>query len=323
MAWVERENCRASPAPEGVLAGAGVVSETVRAAAEQEPRVRGGYRTLWRLARARTGWVGAPLLVLMIAVALAAPLVAPYGFNEMSLANRLKPPAWLEGGTSAHLLGTDPLGRDMLSRVIWAARTSLGIAGISVLVAMVFGVMIGLLSGFYGGWLDMLVMRLADMQLSFPYLLLAIAVMALLHPTLANLIIVLALRSWVVYARTVRSSVLVAKQREFVEAAVALGASDRRIITRHLTPNVIAPIIVISSFQLAELIITESSLSFLGLGVQPPTPSWGGMLSQGREYLTSAWWLGVFPGLMIILTVLGINLFGDALRDAMDPRLKV
>ena len=142
--------------------------------------MRGGYRTLRRLARGRTGWVGAALLVLVIAVALAAPLVAPYGFNEMSLANRLQPPAWLGGGTSAHLLGTDPLGRDMLSRVIWAARTSLSVAGISVLVAMVFGVTIGLLSGYYGGWLDLLIMRLADMQLSFPYLLLAIAVMALL-----------------------------------------------------------------------------------------------------------------------------------------------
>lgn len=271
----------------------------------------------------QTGWVGVALLALMIGVALTAPLLAPFGFNEMSLADRLKPPHWLSGGSSSHLLGTDPLGRDMLSRVIWAARTSLGIAGVSVLVAMVFGVIMGLLSGYYGGWLDMLVMRLADIQLSFPYLLLAIAVMALLKPTLANLILVLALRSWVVYARTVRGSVLVAKQREFVEATAALGASDRRIIARHITPNVIAPIIVISSFQLAELIIAESSLSFLGLGVQPPTPSWGGMLSQGREYLTSAWWLGVFPGLAIILTVLGINLFGDALRDAMDPRLKV
>jgi len=299
-----------------------VARETVRVAAEQGPNVRGGYRTLRRLARVRTGWVGAALLVMVIAVALAAPLVAPYSFNELSLADRLKPPDWL-GGTGAHLLGTDPLGRDMLSRVIWGARTSLGIAGISVLVAMVFGVMMGLLSGYYGGWLDSLVMRLADIQLAFPYLLLAIAVMALLQPTLANLILVLALRSWVVYARTVRSSVLGTKQREFVEAAAALGASGRRIITRHLTPNVIAPIIVISSFQLAELIIAESSLSFLGLGVQPPTPSWGGMLSQGREYLTSGWWLGVFPGLAIILTVLGINLFGDALRDAMDPRLKV
>ena len=300
-----------------------MASEIALAAAEPEPTVRDGYRTLRRLARGRTGWVGAALLVLVMAVALAAPLVAPYGFNEMSLANRLQPPVWLAGGTSANLLGTDPLGRDMLSRVIWAARTSLSVAGISVLVALLLGVTIGLLSGYYGGWLDMVIMRLADMQLSFPYLLLAIAVMALLKPTLANLIIVLALRSWVVYARTVRSSVLVVKRSEFVEATVALGASDRRIITRHLTPNVIAPIIVISSFQLAELIIAESSLSFLGLGVQPPTPSWGGMLSQGREYLASAWWLGLFPGLAIILTVLGINLFGDALRDAMDPRLRV
>ena len=299
-----------------------MASATVRAAAEQEPRVRGGYRTLRRLARARTGWVGAALLVLVIAMALAAPLVAPYGFNEMSLANRLKPPAWLGGGTSAHLLGTDPLGRDMLSRVIWAARTSLGIASISVLVAMVFGVMIGLLSGYYGGWLDMLVMRLADMQLSFPYLLLAIAVMALLHPTLANLIIVLALRSWVVYARTVRSSVLVAKQREFVEAAVALGASDRRIIMRHLTPNVIAPIIVISSFQLAELIITESSLSFLGLGVQPPTPSWGNMLQDAQSTMATKPWLTIFPGMAILITVLCVNFLGDGLRDALDPTLR-
>jgi len=299
-----------------------VAKAMVLAADARESRGRGDHQVLWRLARMRTGWVGAALLVLMIGMALAAPLMAPYSFGQMSLENRLKPPN-LSGGSSTYLLGTDPLGRDMLSRVIWAARTSLGIAGISVLVAMVFGVMMGLLSGYYGGWLDGLVMRLADIQLSFPYLLLAIAVMALLKPTLANLILVLALRSWVVYARTVRGSVLVAKQREFVEATVALGATDRRIITRHITPNVIAPIIVISSFQLAELIIAESSLSFLGLGVQPPTPSWGGMLSQGREYLTSAWWLGVFPGLAIILTVLGINLFGDALRDAMDPRLKV
>ena len=300
-----------------------MAKEMVLVAPAREPRVSGGFQTLRRLARGRTGWVGAALLVLVMTVALAAPLVAPYGFSEMSLANRLQPPVWLAGGTSAHLLGTDPLGRDMLSRVIWAARTSLSVAGISVLVALLFGVTIGLLSGYYGGWLDTVIMRLADMQLSFPYLLLAIAVMALLKPTLANLVIVLALRSWVVYARTVRSSVLVVKRSEFIEATVALGASGRRIIIRHLTPNVIAPIIVISSFQMAELIIAESSLSFLGLGVQPPTPSWGGMLSQGREYLTSAWWLGLFPGLAIILTVLGINVFGDALRDALDPRLRM
>lgn len=291
-------------------------------AAAPAPRLR-GHQVLRRLLRVRTGMLGAALLAVVLLAAVGAPFLAPYPENAQSLANRLKPPLWLEGGSSAYVLGTDPLGRDVLSRVIWAARTSLGIAGASVLLALVFGVVVGLLSGYYGGWFDGLMMRLADIQLSFPYLLLAIAVMALLQPSLTNLIIVLALRSWVVYARTVRGSVLVVKEREFVEAAVALGASDLRILFRHLAPNVIAPIIVISSFQLAELIIAESSLSFLGLGVQPPTPSWGGMLSQGREYLTTAWWLGVFPGLAIIITVLGTNLFGDGLRDALDPRLKV
>ena len=299
-----------------------MAKEMVLVAPEQAASVRGGYPTLRRLTRGRSGRVGAALLVLVMAVALAAPLVAPYSFNQMSLANRLQPPAWLAGGTSAHLLGTDPLGRDMLSRVIWAARTSLSVAGISVLVALLFGVTIGLLSGYYGGWLDTLIMRLADMQLSFPYLLLAIAVMALLKPTLANLVIVLALRSWVVYARTVRSSVLVVKRSEFIEATVALGASDRRIITRHLTPNVIAPIIVISSFQMAELIIAESSLSFLGLGVQPPTPSWGTMLNYGRAHLLDAPHLTLFPGLAIAVLVLGFNFLGDGLRDRLDPAMQ-
>jgi len=215
------------------------------------------------------------------------------------------------------------LGRDTLARMIWAARTSLSIAGVGVLVALVVGVLVGLFSGYYGGGLDALLMRIVDVQLSFPYLLLAIAVMALLRPSLLNLVIVLALRSWVVYARTVRGSVLSLKSREFVEAAVTLGASNRRVIFRHLAPNVLAPIFVISSFQFAELIIAESSLSFLGLGVQPPTPSWGAMLSQGREYLTTAWWLGLFPGIALVITVLATNMFGDGLRDALDPRLQV
>ena len=280
-------------------------------------------QTLWRLASIRGGQLGAALLAVVVVAAIGAQVLAPYDFNHQVLSDRLLPPAWDARGTVAHVMGTDALGRDILSRVIWASRTSLWIAGMSVLVAMVFGVTIGLLSGYYGRWLDAVTMRLADIQLSFPYLLLAIAVMALFQPTLTNLIVVLALRSWVVYARTVRGSVLVTKRLDFVEAAVSLGASDLRIIIRHLAPNAMAPIIVISSFQLAELIIAESSLSFLGLGVQPPTPSWGAMLSQGREYLTSAWWLAVFPGLAIIITVLGTNLFGDALRDALDPRLKL
>jgi len=291
-------------------------------AAPPRPRIR-EHETLRRLTRIPTGMLGAALLVVVLVAAVGAPFLAPYGYDDQNLANRMKPPAWSDGGTWSHPLGTDPLGRDILSRIIYAARTSLGISAASVVVAGLFGVAIGLLSGYYRGWVDAVAMRVADVQLSFPYLLLAIAVMALLQPSIGNLIAVLALRSWVVYARTVRGSALQVKEQDFVEGARALGAPDRRIILRHLLPNVLTPVIVISSFQLAELIIAESSLSFLGLGVQPPTPSWGAMLSQGREYLTTAWWLGVFPGVAIILTVLATNLFGDGVRDALDPRLKV
>jgi peptide/nickel transport system permease protein len=288
--------------------------------ARAEPR---RHESLRRLLRTSTAMWGASLFLLVVVVALAAPLLAPAGPDAQRLAERLKPPAWIQGGSMVHVLGTDPLGRDTLVRVIWAARTSLAIAGASVLVALIVGVLIGLFSGYYGGALDTILMRIVDVQLSFPYILLAIAVMALLKPSLINLVIVLALRSWVVYGRTVRGSVLSIKTNEFVEAAVATGAGKMRIIFRHVAPNVLAPIFVISSFQFAELIIAEASLSFLGLGVQPPTPSWGAMLSEGREYLTSAWWLGLFPGVALVITVLSTNLFGDAARDALDPRMQV
>jgi peptide/nickel transport system permease protein len=196
----------------------------------------------------------------------------------------------------------------------------LAVAGVAL--AAVLGVLVGLISGYFSARLDAVIMRVADVQLSFPYLLLAIAFMALLGTRLSNLVLVLVLRSWVVYARLVRVSVLSLKEREFVTSARALGAGDWRIVFRHLAPNVAAPAIVVSTLQLAELIIVESSLSFLGLGVQPPIPSWGTMVSQGREYISTAWWLVTLPGLAIVLTVLGTNLFGDALRDILDPRLK-
>ena len=184
------------------------------------------------------------------------------------------------------------------------------------------GILLGLFSGYAGSWPDVVIMRLADIQLSFPYLLLAIAVMAFLKPSLLNLAIVLVLRSWVVYARLIRVVTLSAKERDFVTAARAVGGGGARIVFRHIAPNVVGPAIIVSSFQLAELIIVESSLSFLGLGVQPPTPSWGGMISEGREYVGSAWWLSAIPGLAIAVTVLGANLFGDALRRSLDPRLR-
>lgn len=281
------------------------------------------FVTVRRLLKIHSARVGMVLVGLALLCALGAPILAPDGYSRQNLAEKTQPPAWMEGGTIAHPFGTDPLGRDVYSRIIWSARTSLGIAGAAVFIAMSVGVTLGLVCAYRGGWLDAAVMRIAEAQLAFPYLLLAIAVMALLKPSLMNLLIVLSIRGWVIYARTVRSQTLVLKQQEFVQAATAMGASDTRIIFRHLAPNFVSTVVVITSFQFAAMIIAESSLSFLGLGVQPPTPSWGGMLSQGREYLTTAWWLGVLPGIAIMLTVLGTNLLGDGLRDALDSRLTV
>ena len=265
---------------------------------------------------------GGVVVAAVVLLALLAPALAPHGVGAFDLMHRLAPPLWSERGDWSHPLGTDALGRDILTRILFGARTSLGVAGVAVLVAAALGILLGLLSGYAGRWADALIMRLADVQLSFPYLLLAIAVMALLKPSLLNLVIVLVIRSWVVYARLIRVVTLSAKEREFVTAARAVGAGGARIVFRHIAPNVVGPAIVVSSFQLAELIIVESSLSFLGLGVQPPTPSWGGMISEGREYVGSAWWLSAFPGLAIVVTVLGANLFGDALRRSLDPRLR-
>jgi peptide/nickel transport system permease protein len=280
-------------------------------------RARPPLTALWRAVGP-----GGVVLAAVVLVALIAPILAPHPVTAFNLARRLAPPVWDAHGAWDHPLGTDALGRDVASRIMYAARTSLGIAGVAVLLAAELGILLGLVSGYAGSWADAFIMRLADVQLSFPYLLLAIAVMALLQPSLVNLVIVLVLRSWVVYARLIRVVTLSAKERDFVVAARALGASGARVVFRHLAPNVIGPSIVVSSFQLAELIIVESSLSFLGLGVQPPTPSWGGMVSEGREYVGTAWWLSALPGLVIVVTVLGANLFGDALRRALDPRLR-
>lgn len=267
------------------------------------------------------GVAGFVIVLLALVVATFAPLIAPHGYDDQDLDRSVQPPVGA-GGSWRNVLGTDQLGRDMLSRIIFGARTSMSLACAGVLLAGTLGAFVGLVSGYFGPRLDAMIMRVADVQLSFPYLLLAIAIMALLGTSLVNLVAVLVLRSWVVYTRLVRVSVLSMKEREFVTAARALGLGSWRILLRHLVPNVAAPVIVVSTLQLAELIIVEASLSFLGLGVQPPMPSWGSMVSQGRDYLTSAWWLVTFPGLAIITTVLGTNLLGDALRDVLDPRLK-
>ena len=282
----------------------------------------------WRVLRRGRGLrhrgmagAGGLILLLIVVIGLLAPWLAPFGYDDQDLVFALQPPVGA-GGTWSNPLGTDALGRDILSRIIYGARTSLLLALSAVIVAAVVGVLIGLVTGYVGGTVDAAIMAIVEVQLSLPYLLFAIAFMALLHPNLTTLIVVLVLRSWVVYAQLVRVAVLSMRQREFVTLAVALGAGDWRILFRHIAPNVLASALVVSSFQLAELIIVESSLSFLGLGVQPPLPSWGSMLSQGREYISSAWWLVFFPGFAIIVTVLGANLFGDAVRDVMDPRLR-
>ena len=260
---------------------------------------------------------GFGIIVVGLVAGILAPVIAPSGYDEQDLGRRLQPP-----GTRANVLGTDPLGRDVGSRMLYGARTSLLLAAGAVVVASVAGALLGLVSGYVGGRVDEVIMAATEIQLSYPYLLFAIAFMALLRPSLTNLMVVLVLRSWVVYVRLIRVSVLSIREREFVNLAVALGASGSRVLFRHIAPNVIAPAIVVSTFQFAELFVVEASLSFLGLGIQPPLPSWGGMLSESREYLFDAWWLVVFPGASIMAVVLGANLIGDGLRDWLDPRTR-
>ncbi|MBI4276981.1 MAG: ABC transporter permease [Armatimonadetes bacterium] len=260
-------------------------------------------------------------MIVFVTVAAGADRLAPYHYDAQLLSDRLKPPAWTPGGSWAHPLGSDQLGRDILSRILYGARVSLAVGLLSVTVGCAAGTTLGLVAGYAGGAIDAVVSRAADAQLSFPYLLLAVALMALGGRGLFNLILVLSLGSWVVYARTVRAAVMSLKTAEFIEAARAVGAPTWRIMIRHILPNTMAPLTVISSFQFAQMLLSEASLSFLGLGVQPPAPSWGEMLGSGRSYLTSAWWLATLPGLSIALVVLGANLVGDGLRDVFDPRV--
>lgn len=267
--------------------------------------------------------VGLSILLVVTAGAVLAPVISPADPLLQDVSVRLKPPT-LEGGDGqAHLLGTDHLGRDILSRLIYGARISLVIGISAVAVAGTLGTLIGLVAGYRGGRVDDLCMRLTDTMLAMPFILLALAVIAVLGSSLRNIIFVLGITSWVSYARVVRAEVLTLRTREFVAAAQALGGRSFRIIFRHLLPNVLTPVIVIATLEVARMIILESALSFLGLGVQPPTPTWGGMLADGRAYLSTAWWLATFPGLCIMLSVLGINLLGDWLRDVLDPRLRL
>jgi peptide/nickel transport system permease protein len=276
-----------------------------------------------RLARRRTALFGLVVVLAVLFTALAAPWLAPFDPIEQQISNRLRSPGWRDAGGALHPLGTDHLGRDLLARMIFGARPALLVGFAAVLISGLLGMLAGLVAGYFGGRTDDVLMRLGDVQLAFPFILLAIALIGVLGPSLPVIIVVIGVSSWVIYARVVRGAVLSIREREFVQAAHALGCRDSRILARHVLPNVFTPWLVVATLDMARVIVIESALSFLGLGVQPPTPTWGSMLADGRVYITTAWWLATFPGVAILVTVLGINLFGDGLRDTLDPRLTV
>jgi peptide/nickel transport system permease protein len=260
--------------------------------------------------------------IIIIVLSIIAPFIIFYDPEIPNLPNSLKSPQYFSKGWSGHIFGTDGIGRDIYSRLLIGSRYSLIIAFSAVIITFILGIIGGLFSGYYGGWIDNFIMRFADIQLSIPSLILAIAIVAVLGTNIANLIIVLAITSWPQIARLIRGNVLAAREIEFVKASKVLGASDRWIIFTQILPNVITPLLILASQQIGFMILVESSLSFLGLGVQPPTPSWGGMIADGRDYLMTAPWIVMVPGIALMLTVLAFNFIGDGLRDALDPKMK-
>jgi peptide/nickel transport system permease protein len=258
---------------------------------------------------------GLVLVTLVGLATLAAPGLTRHDYREQELSRALLPPVWMRGGVPAHPLGTDQLGRDLWSRILHGARTSLLVGVGGVVLAGTLGLTLGLLAGFSGGWVDDVVMRLVDVQLSLPPIFLVIAIMAVIGQSLLNVVLVLGVVTWVQYARVVRASTLALREGEFVEGARAVGAGNPRVVVRHVLPNILAPLLAIATVNVSSLILAEAALSFLGLGVRPPTPAWGSMLAEGREVFRIAWWNALFPGLAILVTVLGINLLGDGLED--------
>ena len=274
-------------------------------------------RALWRrLRRSQSAQVGALILLLLILAAIFAPVLARYDPIDIG-SDVLTPPG------AQHFFGTDAYGRDIFSRVLYGARLSLMIGLISVAIAATVGVTVGLLAGYYGGWTDTGLMRAIDVMLAFPGILLALAIVSMLGPSLVNLMIAVGISSIPLYARLTRGSVLSARSELYVEAAQSVGVPNRTILIRHLLPNIFAPVLVAATLGIGGAILSAAAPSFVGLGSQPPTPEWGRMLSEGRQYLRDQWWIATFPGVMIMLTVLAMNLLGDGLRDALDPRLKM
>ena len=262
------------------------------------------------------------IIALFVLVAILAPLLSPADPHEQSLRNRFKPPVWEEGGSWKYALGTDRLGRDMLSRIIWGSRVSLAAGVLAVLLASAFGASVGLVAGYYGGRVDAALMRMTDATLSFPVILLALILAVTVGPSFTNVVVAISVILWARYARVIRGQVLTLMQLDFIAQARIAGAGAWRIITRHLFPNTLNTLVVLVTLQIGYVIILEASLSFLGAGIPPPTPAWGSMIAEGREFVTSAWWVSMFPGLAILLVVLAFNLLGDWLRDTFDPKLR-
>ncbi len=300
----------------GVHEGMTSIQNPAAAMSRPPARISPRVRDLARILSRKKVAFGAMLLLVMVGSTLFAPILSPYNPDHQDVANRLQPPAWA-GGSAAHLLGTDHLGRDMLSRIMYGGRISLLIGISAVLVSGSIGVALGLLSGYRGGRTDAVLMRIADVQLAFPQILLVLLVLVILGRGIAAIVAVLALADWVIYARMVRGRLLVERQKEYVEAAVACGAPGGRIMFRHLLPNVAPIVIVIATLQLGLMILLESSLSYVGVGIEPPTSSWGRMLNDGQMYMAVAWWVSTLPGLAIVFTVLGVNFLGDGLRQAL------
>lgn len=260
--------------------------------------------------------MGSVVVLLLFMVSLAAPILVTYDPSYIDIHAILEPPSY------KHPLGTDQLGRDVLSRIIWGGRISLLVGLVAVGIATFIGVFLGAMAGYYGGWLDSVIMRFVDIMLCFPTLFLILAVVALLEPSIWNIMAVIGATSWMGMARLIRAEILTIKERDYILAARALGVSHARIIWRHIVPNAMAPVLVAATLGVAGAILTESALSFLGIGVQPPTPSWGNILTAGKDNIEVAWWLSFCPGMAILITVLGYNLLGEGIRDAIDPRLR-
>ncbi len=269
-----------------------------------------------------TSIIGLVIIGLLVIVAVLAPFIAPYDPTKGTLSDRLTPPAWQEAGSTAHLLGTDLLGRDTLSRLIFGARTSLAVAVLAILVSGIAGSLLGATAGYLGGWSNTIIMRLVDVAFSFPAILLAMVLAVVVGPSFFNIIFVISLVLWAEYARMARGETLRVREMDFVALAQVAGVSKTRIMMRHILPNVASSLIVLATLQVGIVIIMESSLSFLGVGVPPPTPDWGSMIAEGRSYVVTAWWLSVVPGVAIVVTVLSFNLLGDTLTEILNPALR-